>query len=187
MICVSSKTQGLLLQSIPYLGKKKILKVFTREYGLLSFFSIKEEITPFLLAEWVFQKSQKELLPLKEITIIQPFSHLKESYKVLRSAGLMAKRILETQAPDKSAEKLFDLTLFYFKNLSLSPAQIVASFHIKLLLYEGLFSEEKDPLFSEEEWDLVCLLGFSKSLSAIQNISAIPYDKIQSLFEKRLL
>lgn len=182
---MSTTTIGLLLQVIPYLERKKILKIFTPEEGLVSLFVQKTSFTPFCLAEWVYRKTQKEIQTLQDATLIDPFLHLREDYKILSAAGVMAQDLLRTQLSNKRAPELFDLALFYLKNLSLTPELIAASFRLKLLLHEGLLSSDPDPAFTPSEWDQVHTLAFSRSLSAIQHVSSPPHSKIKALFEER--
>lgn len=179
-------TQGLLLQSIPYLGRKKILKVFTPEHGLISLFAQKTTLDPFALAEWVFRKTQKELYPLLDETLIDPLLHLRESYASLFAAGSIAQDLFRTQLPHKKAPELFDLLLIYLKKLPLAPELLSASFRLKLLLHEGLLSHDPDPIFTSTEWQQIHTLAFSRSLSAIKTIESAPYSKINLLFEARI-
>src|SRR5690606_10059028 len=111
--------------------------------------------------------------------------HIRESYAVISAAGVIAQDLLRTQLPNKAAPELFDLTLLYLKNLHKAPELLTASFHLKLLVYEGLFSPDPDPHFTVAEWSQVEALAFSRSLTAIQNVGSPPFTKIKSLFEER--
>lgn len=182
---MSISTIGLLLQQYPYLGKKKILKIFTPEHGLISLFAQKTALTPFALAEWVYRKSTKEIHSLQEETLIDPLLHLRENYSFLSAAGSIAQDLLRTQMPGKKATELFDLALFYMKKLPLSPELIAASFRLKLLLHEGMLSSDPEPSFTPEEWTQVYTLAFSRNLTAIQSVLAPPHAKIQLLFDER--
>ncbi len=183
---MSITTPGLLLQSIPYLGQKKILKVFSPDQGLISLFAQNTKHAPFLLAEWVYRKTEKEIHTLQDSTLLDPLLHLRENYNTLIAAGAIAQDLLRTQMPGKRAPELFDLALFYLKKLSATPELLVASFRLKLLLHEGLLSEEPHPSFSAPEWEQVHTLAFSRKLSTIQNLAPVPQSKIQLLFEERI-
>ncbi len=183
---MSTTTPGLLLHSIPYLGQKKILKVFTPELGLLSFFAQKTKLDPFCLAEWVYRKTEKEIYPLQDATLLDPLLDLRGTYNTLVAGGAIAQDLLRTQLPGKRATELFDLTLLYLRKLSSAPEILAASFKLKLLLHEGLLSEEPDPSFTPLEWEQVETLAFSRKLSTIQLLQTAPYSKIQLLFEERI-
>lgn len=182
---MSTTIHGLLLQSVPYLGQKKILKIFTPD-GLISVFAQKTKLDPFCLAEWVYRKGDTDLFPLQDSTLLDPLLDLRKSYPTLLAAGRMAQDLLRTQLPNKKAEELFDLALFYFRKLSSSPDLLSASFRLKVLVYEGLLSPTAEPPFTTAEWEQVKTLAFSRKLSSIQALESGPYIKIEQLFEERI-
>lgn len=180
------KTQGILLQLTPYLGRKKILKVFTRDSGLISLFAKSTHLSPFCIAEWVYHKGVKEIYSLKDTTLLDPLLPLRDSYATLSAAGSMAQDLLRTQFPDKKTPELFDLACLYLKHLPSNPTIFAASFRLKLLFYEGLLSTTPAPSFTPTEWETVTLLAFSRKLSLIQEQRNAPLEKIQTLFENSL-
>ena len=182
MNCI--KTPGLLLQSIPYLGQKKIFKVLTPEHGLITFFTKKSPLVPFSIAEWVYRKSNTEMHPLQEATLLDPLLELRSDYTILSAAGAIAQDLLKTQFPGKKAP--FALACAYLKRLPLNPLILAASFRLKLLICEGLLAEEIDPTFSVAEWELVKILGFARQFAQIQGLRDAPLRKIELLFEERL-
>ncbi len=177
-------TQGLLLQSIPYLGQKKILKILSHEQGLISLFATKTNLTPFCLAEWVYRKSTREIHTLQDATLLDPLLELKTDYQLLSLAGSIAQDLLKTQFPGKKGP--LALAYAYLKRLPSNPAILAASFKLKLLLHEGLLSEEPDPTFTPDEWSQVETLAFSRQFSPIQALTKAPFGKIEKLFENRL-
>ncbi len=185
---MEEKSPGLLLQSIPYLGQQKILKVLTPEQGLLSLLckSSRHPTTPFCIAEWVYRKTQREIYPLIDATLLDSLDPLKESYEVLSAAGSIARDLLQTQLPHKKASELYSLTCAYLKKLPQNPPLLAASFRLKLLLHEGLLSPEPDPLFTPEEWEQIAILAFTRQFSRLQEVTAVPYAKIGLLFEERM-
>lgn len=177
---------GLLLQSTPYLGQKKILKVFTKDQGLLTFFSAKTKLAPFCLAEWIFRDTDKELLLLKEANLLDPLLDLKDQYETLIAAGRIAKDLLSTQMPHKKSEDLFKLAYLYLKKLPTNPEALLTSFKLKLLSFEGLFPHDMPPQFTPLEWAQIELLAFSRSLKELQKVKDIPLAKIQNFFEESI-
>ncbi len=179
------KTTGLLLQSIPYLGQKKILKVLTPEQGLLSFFAKKSALTPFCLAEWVYFKSHKEVHSLRDTTLLDSLLELRQDYSTLTAAGAIVQDLLRTQLPNKKAP--FALVCAYLKKLPLNPPLLAASFRLKLLHHEGLLSlDHPEPTFTSTEWDQVQILTLARQFSLIQQQPPPPYEKIRALFEERM-
>lgn len=142
------KTPGILLQAIPYLGRQKILKVFTPGEGLLSLMakSAKPSWTaltsPFCIAEWVYRKGQKEIHALQDGSLLDSLLELRQNYEALTAAGAIAQDLLKTQLPGKQAPALYELLTAYLKKLAQfpKPAHLAASFRLKLLLHEGLLS-----------------------------------------------
>jgi recombinational DNA repair protein (RecF pathway) len=146
------KTPGLLLQSIAYLGQKRILKVLTPECGILSFLANRNTAavftTPFIYAEWVYEKSQREIYLLRDATLLDDLSALKKEYSHLVAAGQIAQDLLRTQLPGKACPEPFTLALACLRKLPLfqESAPLLAMFRLKLLFAEGLLSELPPPL-----------------------------------------
>lgn len=140
------KSVGLLLQTIPYLGTGRILKVFTREAGLISLFTKKKNLgslaSPFCTGEWVYKKGQGDLFSLKDASLIDPLLDLRQSFASISAAGCIAQDILKSQMPEQAVPALYELASSYFKKLSefAQPEILSMSFRLKLLLHEGLLS-----------------------------------------------
>lgn len=142
------KTEGLLLQAIPYLGNQKILKVLTKKEGLLSFFVKKKELlnlaNPFLKAEWVYTSGKGDIHPLKDISSQDTFEALRRSFPLIQTAGQIAQSLLKTQLPGKCCVGIYTLTIAFFKRLPefSNPETLLMSFYLKTLLHDGLLSLE---------------------------------------------
>ena len=178
-------TVGLLLQSIPYLSSKKILKVLTPE-GILTFMSGKKNLTslstPFIWAEWVFTRGRKEICSLNDGTLLDDLANLKENYGRLTAAGQIAKDLLRTQMPGKPASEPITLALACLRKLHLFSQErvLVASFRLKLLHLEGLLDVDETPEFET--------LLLSRSFT---QLASLPRDdrlleKIDRFFEERV-
>ena len=143
---MEEKTEGIILRSIPYLGSQKILKVFTPEAGLISLMAKKLSFapftSPFLVAEWVYKKGKEEIHLLKDASLLNPLSELRNDYATLSAAGEIAQDLLRSQLPAKKGGALYSLVLSYFGKLPLfaRPETLAASFRLKLLLHEGLLA-----------------------------------------------
>jgi DNA repair protein RecO len=183
---MEAKILGLLLHTTPYLGRKKILKIFTPD-GLLTCITASPRIPtdPFCLAEWVYKKTQTEIYPLLDATLLDSLHHLRENFATLTAAGSIAQDLLKTQMPHKPAPEIFELATLYLKKLPLNPSTLAASFRLKLLYHEGLLSEE-EPTFTPEEQAQVAILAFSRKLSLIASAASVPQEKIELLFKMRL-
>ena len=179
------KSSGLLLQAIPYLGNKKILKVLT-ESGLVTLMTSSKSLsslsTPFVWAEWVYEKERRDIYSLKDGTLLDDLASLKEDYKRLIAAGSIAQDLLRTQLPGKLAKDVLALSLACLRKLPLfsEPLILIGAFRLKLLAAEGLLDPEENPLFQP--------LLLSRSFS---QLASIPMDskllhQIDLFFEEQL-
>ncbi|HSX25924.1 MAG TPA: DNA repair protein RecO [Chlamydiales bacterium] len=188
---MEEKCQGVLLQSIAYLGKKRILKIVTPEEGLLTLMakSMSALTTPFCIAEWVYRKTTKEIHPFIDGTLLDPLLELRQNYATLISAGAMAQDLLRSQFPAKKDPALYQLFCAYLKKLPhfSKPEILAASFRLKLLLHEGLLSlQHPSPHFTDEEWKITTLLAYSRQFSLLQEIEQAPTTKIDYLFKEQM-
>jgi DNA repair protein RecO len=197
---MQTKSQGILLLAIPYLGKGRILKVFTEDAGLITLVSKKPSLavfSPFCIAEWIYQKKQSEIFTLLEGSLIDGLLSLRQSYATLTAAGSMAQDLLRTQLPAKSAPGLYHLLSSYFKKTFSfeCPAILAASFRMKLLLHEGLLALQTNcihcdlPATSLMQGESVCpahsspsAIGFS--ISEWQILHCLTFAKQFSLLQQ---
>lgn len=138
------KTEGILLQTIPYLGQKKILKILSQNDGLLSLFVQNRShlpfTNPFLIAEWVYSRKSSAIHSLKDVSLLQDLSDLRIHYETLNHAGQIAQDILRTQLSEKKGHGPYALVTAYLSKLPhvANPEVLVASFRLKLLMHDGL-------------------------------------------------
>jgi recombinational DNA repair protein (RecF pathway) len=185
---MEEKIIGLLIQTIPYLGKQKILKVFTGNHGLLALLAkptINAVLTsPFVLAEWVVRPTSHSIYPLNDGTLLDDFGALKENFGRLMAAGQMAKDLLETQLPGKPAAETFALAAACFRKLPLfqEPRLLAAAFRLKLLNVEGMLHEK------DLSSPFLQTLGLSRSFQEIAELSFQDkeMDQVDVLFNARI-
>lgn len=209
-----TKSHGLLLQSIPYLGKKHILKVFTLEDGLVTLMA-KSGHAPFCIGEWVYHKKRSDIYTLQDTSLIDGLLDLRQNYKTLVAAGSIAQDLLHSQLPCRKNIDLYALATTYFKKLPLfkHPETLVASFRLKLLLHDGLLSLREacttcgssachlfqgesyclahGPTpgisFDADEWKTLLVLSFARQFSLLEILETLPTEKIGVLFKERLV
>ncbi len=215
------KTEGLLLHSISYLGDQKILKVFTPDAGLISLIAKKKSFapmtSPFLVGEWVYRKGKEEIHLLKDATLLNSLSDLREDYAFLEAAGSIAKILLRSQLPAKKGSGLYALCLAYLNKLPSfqQPEVLVASFQMKLLLHEGLLALQKECphcdqptshlfggeslcskhtgfpsiAFNSTEWETLHTLTYARQFALLGTASwtGSLKKKIEAVFEERIL
>jgi len=150
------KSQGILLQAIPFLGKGRVFKVFTGDAGLITLMAKKPTqalFSPFCIAEWVYRKKQSEMVALTEASLIDSLLDLRQSYGALTAAGSMAKDLLRTQLPEKSSPGLYSLLCSYFKKIVVfeRPESLAASFRVKHPLPDGLLALQNSCAYCDRE------------------------------------
>lgn len=212
---MEEKNLGILLLSISYLGKKKILKVYTAEAGLVTLMAKSRDLTsPFCIAEWLYRKSEREIHTLVDGTLLDPLSNLRSSYEVLTAAGSIANDLLRSQLPSKPSPLLYELLVAYLRKLPTSPAPqtLAISFRLKLLLHDGLLSlrphcshctEPATILLRgesyckthgiggenfEKDWGLLLLLGHGKQFSLFDQVlvSQSLQERTKSIFQEQI-
>ena len=178
---------GVLLQTIPYLETSRILKIFTRNAGLLTAMARGKNLEiPFGRAEWTISKTRGDFYSLKEFALLDPFLELRSSYETISGAGAIAKNLLETQAPYKSSPDLYELLLACFSHLKKNPQAITQSFRLKLLRHEGILPQELQQ-FTVEERSLVSTLATARRFSDLEPLQiSLEFAKKLEQFAKIL-
>lgn len=154
---LEEKAPGLLLQAIPYLGQKKILKVFTPHLGVISLITKKKQesalLSPFCLAEWVYRKGRNDLYLLLDGSVSDSLFDLRKTYEALSSAGTIARDLIHLQMPGSFAAEMFVLTSMIFQKMGSfeHPGVLVALFRLKWLQHEGLLSLQANCSLCEKE------------------------------------
>jgi len=174
------KETGIVLSVLPYGEADSIAKVFTKELGLLSFYFKNSGkgflcFEPFTLGEFAYEESTSALLKLREFTCLDAHLPLRENLDRIESASLMVKALEKTQGPELSAPALFALFSVYLKWMPKvrDPWVLGASFLLKLLKHEGLFS---DP---EEE-------GLFTTLSEARDFKELQEERLPEGFMRRI-
>ncbi len=190
--------EGILLHSIPYLENRRILKVFTKDAGLLLLIANAKKhpfAIPFCKAEWVYRISQTEIHSLKDSSLLDPMLPLKESFAALEAAGAIASDLLRSQLPNKTSHSIYNLLHASLAHLPSNPKAIAQSFRLKLLQLEGLLHLHPDSMhnttdtantipFTSKEWNLFLILGLARRFSELTSldIPASFAEKSNALF-----
>lgn len=178
----AEKATGIVLRSTDYGENQKIFTLFTQEAGLISLIakglmqSRAERIvlaTPFCEGEYLYRRGRSSLFFCLEASVLRTHLALRHNLGSLQTAAFLAKAILASQMPGKPAPLLYVLLASYLKQIPLFPlhAHLKASFSLKLLQHEGLFSfQTQDPSFTDEEWPLVVTLASVRTFAALCQI-----------------
>lgn len=144
-------TSGIILRTIPYQDSARILTVFSKTSGLMSFFikglsPKKSHLTsltePFNEVEIHYKKGRTDLHLITDLSSIHSHPDLRLRLSSLQAAGKLLHAVLSSQLPGKPAESLYRLLSLYLKNIPHfdNPHILTTSFYLKLLKHEGSLS-----------------------------------------------
>ncbi|NGX59326.1 MAG: DNA repair protein RecO [Chlamydiae bacterium] len=197
---LEEKHEGLVLRSIDYKDRQKIITLFTPTRGLISL--IVKNITrkkshlltltsPFTQAEYHFSIRRSELYTYCDGTPINTHLNLRENLTHLKAAILLAKALLTSQLPNKPAPDLYLLLLTYLKYLPTfaDPTSLTASFYLKLLKHDGHLSpSHREPPFTPNEWNELLPLLTTRNITTLRQITTSPdlHHQIETHFHKKI-
>jgi DNA repair protein RecO (recombination protein O) len=186
------KTEGVVLRSLVYGENARILTLFTREAGLISLIVkgvsgkrvyLLSLCSPFCSGEFIYRKGGSDLYRFQDGTIVDEHISLRREWRYIETAAVLARALLQSQLPGKSAPLLYALFLAYLKQIPQfeNRPTLVASFKLKLLLHEGLLA------FEQETSPIQALLA-ARSFRSLKEIEISPdlVDKIEELFNRAL-
>ncbi|MBP9842341.1 MAG: DNA repair protein RecO [Simkaniaceae bacterium] len=170
--------RGVVLTSFDYLDTKKILRVYTREQGKLTFIMHQKKGTslpppPLSEAEFIFGVSRGAFYTIKDFSLINSRLHLRNTFPLLKGAGELLQILLHSQLDEKPAPLLYDLLISYLDHLPLSPnpSLLIASFKLKLLNHEGVLSSSPFDPYKEEEWDILMKVTHLRSYQSLYQLT----------------
>ncbi len=149
------KTEGIILKVIPYSDQTKIIKIFTKEFGIVSVWYKKKKmafsLTPLIYGEFSLKKKESSsFFLLEDHTFFSAFEKIRQDLSLIKGFSHMVKGILFLE---KEEPKLFSLFLFFLQKLETTqnPFALVSSFYLKVLHYEGLLHLSKTCSQCEKE------------------------------------
>lgn len=149
------RTEGIILEAMPFEERHLILTLFTRQVGRIRavrrFVPERERgwAAPLHLVEVVWREGRGELDQVKELALIDPFSSFRNDWDKLSLASGWLRDLNRTQMPDGEAMPLYTLLECFLAYLKNNPAKesLAVSFRLKLLRYQGLLPELDDELY----------------------------------------
>ena len=190
---------AIVLKSTPYEEDSKILKIFTKEAGLLSVIVKKlgrkgsfwqTATSPLSRGEFHLTRKRSDLYTVQEVSLIDSYIDIRSDLTKLEAACTILRALLTSQYPEKASPNLYHLTIVYLKKLKTftQPPLLALSFQMKLLNFEGLFSETKDPGFSDEERLTLECLAHAKQFDLLESltVSSKLQNQASDLFAMRI-
>lgn len=197
---LEEKHEGVVLKSIDFRDRQKIITLFTPTRGLISL--IVKGITakknhlltltsPFTVAEYHINIRRSELFTLVDGTPLQTNYALRANLGHLQSASLLVKALLTSQLPEKAAPDLYLLTITYLKALPqfTNSTPLTASYHLKLLKHDGhLDPASRHSPFTPSEWNELLPLLTTRSIAQLKELQITPelHLKVETYFHKKI-
>ncbi len=190
---ILEKTEGIVLRSLDYKERERIVTLFTKEAGLISLiikglskknFHLLSLSTPFCCAEFIYTKGRSDLYRFQDGSLLEGYPLLRTKWNHLKTAASLTQNILHSQLPGKSAPLLYALFNTCLKQIAHfeDPAPLVASFTLKLLAHEGLIATTQLPTLFQE-------LLATRSFEHLKQLCLSPEQchEVQELFKLSLL
>ncbi|MDR2539564.1 MAG: DNA repair protein RecO [Chlamydiales bacterium] len=160
------KTEGIVLRSLPYQDKNRIVTIFTHCYGVLQFIMKgisakrmdKLALSSLLCqGEYLFYRGKSNLMHFVDGSVLNEHLQLRTKMQHIQAAANLVQIILTSQLPHKPAPKVYQ---FFYKCLRAIPyfedtTILTNSFCIKLLKQEGLLALQ--PFCSQCEIEAMAL------------------------------
>ena len=193
-------TEGIVLRSLEYKERQRILTVFTEQFGLISVIvkglSKKSHhllalTTPFSQSAFVLRRQRSELFNFLDGTLLDEHLSLRGTFAHLQAAGRLGQAILRSQLPEKAAPDLYALFVSYLKQIPhlTDPTSLLLSFQLKLWKHEGHLelsdecsSCQATPTHYLQEGESVCSLH---AKSHAQSFSAKEWTTLKELLHVR--
>lgn len=191
-----------------------ILKLFGQKWLASPSRGGRPAVTPLMRAEWVLATGKSDLHRCRDITPLPLYPRVREDFALLEAACGMLEGIHRSQSEHRPAPELYLLLDRYLEQLSVfrQPALALSSFRLKLLSHEGLlhlpehcfhcrarlealhlsqgvgYCLQHAPAealrVTEEEWQQLLVLAYSRSLKLLQTLEITPewVQRIEQLF-----
>lgn len=145
------KTEGIVLKSMEFRERQRIIQLITPDHGLLSVIVRRIDpkntrlinlTSPLSQAEWVIKPTRGELWSFIDGSLFSLHLPIRQELSRLTAAQSMFKKILSTQLPQKPIPDLYNLLKSFLKRLHSSPSPkiLALAFTLKLYLHDGHLS-----------------------------------------------
>jgi DNA repair protein RecO (recombination protein O) len=139
-----AKTEGIILQNTKYADRKSILKVFTRQFGLITFNAIRGKspsskvkaaaLMPLQYVELSFShKQNQDVQQLSEASLLYVFDDVARDYNKMAMAQFLNEVLVKSIKEQHPNEELFDFIVSSYKWFN-ETKQHYNNFHICFLI-----------------------------------------------------
>jgi len=144
------RSEGIVLSTLKFQERDQIVTLYSEQEGMVRLFikgaynrrKREMQMAPFMQGEFVYTKGRGELFQCREFSLIHAHWGLRKSLECLEAAADLAKILLFSQALMNPSPLLYQLFACYLRGIESfpSPHILTASFRLKILRLEGLFS-----------------------------------------------
>lgn len=199
------KCEGIVLRSLDYKERERIITLFTPEAGVVSLivkgiskknYSLLALTTLFCRAEFLYRRGKSDLFRFVDGTILNEHPSLRSRLSSLQAAAELSRAILHSQFPGKASPALYALFSLYLAQIPEfeTPGALIASFMLKLLRHEGVLSLSAEctlpalQRFSPSEWKVLEILAHSRQFAALKTlcVDLDLLEKVRVLFSEAL-
>ena len=187
---------GITLSNTPFKDNCRIIKVLTKDEGIISLFikgvnlkkgKLLSLTSPFCLGEFIYKKGNTDLYKFYDGSVIEDNLQLRSSYQNIQTASKLIKAILISQIPLKEIPAIFSLLSTYLKRLVefKEKETFLISFYLKILLHEGLLHFDSEIVsFTEKEVNQMHEIVLARSFSKLKNLitSEDLCEKVEKFF-----
>lgn len=179
-----STTKAIVLRSLPFKDRQRILTLFSEQFGILSMIlkgisSKKHQLLCFgelfCEAEFTFIKKRSDLVIFSEAHLLNQHLELRTNLTFLQAASSLLQVIIRSQLPGKPDPDLYALLSTFLKQIPHfpTPNALLTCFYLKFLKHEGVFDPEtlQEAPFSPNEASLLTGLLAKSKFSDLKNHS----------------
>lgn len=149
------QSEGIVLQSIPFKERDRILTLFTKEGGILKLFmkgkfAFQNGLSErFTVGDFLYSQGKGEMFRFCDGSVVDQNLELRTSWEVLEMGEKMCSTLLKSQLPEKEAPELYGFLISFLKKIPLVPSldTLWSAFLVKLLKHEGIL--QLDPHCSQ--------------------------------------
>lgn len=184
--------EGIVLSSIPFQERSRIITLFTTE-GMLKCL-VKRGVrldrialaTPLTRGHYLLRARKSMLYELIDGTSLDAYLELRSSLARLHQAAYMGRALLHTQWPDKPVPLLYAL-FQQFLQVLVSDHREQTSWHIyfliKLLKHEGLLPSHPSG-WNQEECGVLMNIAQQRLIQHFPPLSPELTQKVEALFDE---
>jgi DNA repair protein RecO (recombination protein O) len=144
------QSEGIVLQSIPFKERDRIITLFTKEGGMVKLFmkgkfAFQNGLSErFTIGDYLYSQGKGEMFRFCDGSVVEQNLDLRTSWEALEMGEKMCATILKSQWPEKEAPELYGFLISFLKKIpqAVSLETLWSAFLVKLMKHEGVLQLE---------------------------------------------